>query len=276
MELGSLQLQFEPQSINAGIYEFDIGTSGSTTLVLQTILPPLILSSLASKKSTVRLIGGTHNPLAPTAEFLEKTFLPIINKQGPQVEINLARFGFFPRGGGQLDIDIEPSESLLPLYIGERKEIKQISASALLANLPYSIGQRELATIKKVLGSLSKSDVISTSLSAGPGNAVFIHIETDFVTETFSAIGSRGRKAELVASEASDKVLSYLAGRAQVGSHLADQLLIPFSLSGAGEFVTMPLSGHTLTNIATVKKFLDIEINVEHMEEGLEKVSFQS
>src|SRR6476620_518674 len=101
-EMGSGEVVFRPEGIRAGDYRFAIGTAGSTTLVLQTILPALIL---AGAPSHLTLEGGTHNPLAPPFDFLAQTFLPHLARFGPTVTATLARPGFFPAGGGRLEIE---------------------------------------------------------------------------------------------------------------------------------------------------------------------------
>lgn len=97
-EVGSREFTFIPGKIKPGDYTFDIGTAGSATLVLQTVLPPLMIASGASM---LRLQGGTHNVHAPPFEFLERTFLPLVSRLGPQIVIELVRYGFYPPGGGR-------------------------------------------------------------------------------------------------------------------------------------------------------------------------------
>ena len=113
-EIGSTHLVFEPGPIVAGDFEFKIGSAGSTLLVLQTVLPALLA---ADAPSTLRLEGGTHNPLAPSADFVEHAFLPVLRGMGAQVHVDLLRHGFFPAGGGQLRVRVTPAplEDLLKL-----------------------------------------------------------------------------------------------------------------------------------------------------------------
>jgi len=95
--LSSQVLEFRPGPVTPGNYRFAVGTAGSATLVLQTVLPSLLT---ASGSSTLTLEGGTHNPLAPSFDFLAKCFMPLIHRMGPTVELELKRPGFFPAGGG--------------------------------------------------------------------------------------------------------------------------------------------------------------------------------
>lgn len=147
-QIGSKQIKFHPRRTTPGDYRFDVGSAGSTTLILQTILPPLML---ADRSSTIELIGGTHNPFAPPVDFLALAFLPILNRMGPRVTLQLERPGFYPAGGGRLRFAIEPAASLKPLAIVRRGEIVRRRCQAVIANLPDHIAERELATVAAAL-----------------------------------------------------------------------------------------------------------------------------
>ncbi|MCA9800707.1 MAG: RNA 3'-terminal phosphate cyclase [Cyanobacteria bacterium HKST-UBA02] len=261
MELGSTRLTFEPQEPQPGHYEFDIGTAGSTTLVLQTVLPPLLLARQPSK---IILKGGTHNPMAPPVEFLSRTFLPLLERQGARVSLDLKSYGFYPGGGGIIETAIDPAGKLLPLHLEESLDLLSIKTAALVCRLPESIAQRELDELSQKLGSaIEGSAIINGERSGGPGNAVFVHVETGEITETFSALGKKGLRAEMVAGDAARQAKQYLETGAPVGEHLADQLLLPLALAGSGSFITGPPSSHTLTNIETIREFLDVRIEMQ-------------
>lgn len=259
--LGSTSLVFEPGAIRPGNYHFDIGTAGSTTLVLQTILPPLLA---AGGPSRLTLVGGTHNGLAPPFDFLARTFLPLLNRLGPAVAATLERPGFFPAGGGRLTAEIQPAPRLSPLCLGERGALRQQWARVLIAGLPPAIAGRECQVLRQRLGwpeECCRIEVLNPAW--GPGNIVLAGLEFEHVTEVFSAVGERGVKAEAVAGKAAAAALDYLAAGAPVGEHLADQLLLPLALAGSGSFRTGPLSSHFTTNLETIRRFLPVAIRTE-------------
>jgi RNA 3'-terminal phosphate cyclase (ATP) len=152
--LGSTELQFTPGEVSHGHYTFSIGTAGSTTLVLQTILPALMT---ADEATTVTLEGGTHNIHAPSIDFLQRAFLPLLARMGPIVEVELERHGFYPAGGGRVSATITPCPQVKPLNLVERGEVTHRRAVAVVANLPGSIAQRELAVVGEKLGVRSSS-----------------------------------------------------------------------------------------------------------------------
>lgn len=268
--VGSREFTFVPGEIVPGDYRFSIGTAGSTTLVLQTILPPLMI---ADKPSMLTLEGGTHNVHAPPFEFLEKTFLPLVNRLGPHVKIELERYGFYPPGGGRFHVIIEPARERNRLEMLERGEIRRARARALVVKLPPGIAERELNVIKERMDWEDSQLQIATSDNAfSPGNVLTIEIESDHVLEIFTGIGERGVRAETIAERAAGEACKYLAVDAPVGEHLADQLLIPLALSKGGSFLTGEPSLHTTTNIEIIKMFLDVDMTLKALDGGIWRI----
>lgn len=268
-ELGSRQITFEPGKLAPGDHEFRIGTAGSTSLVLQTILPALIIAGGPSK---ILLEGGTHNPMAPPFDFLNRTFLPLINRMGPQVHCTLERYGFYPKGGGSVVVSINPVPRLERLDIGERSYKLSCGADILLVNLPRHVGDREEQVLRKGVPELENIEVVESDRSPGIGNVVAVHITSSEVTETITALGEKGVRAETVAEAAAAAVRQYLDSGACVGEYLADQLLLPMAIGAGGSFITGDLSEHTRTNIYTIQRFLDIDINAKPLGNGLNVV----
>jgi RNA 3'-terminal phosphate cyclase (ATP) len=257
--LGSLELTFVPGEVRPGEYRFAVGTAGSATLVFQTVLPALLA---ASGSSRLALEGGTHNPFAPPFDFLDRAFLPLVRRMGPRVEVVLERPGFYPAGGGLFRASIEPAERLERLDLGERGDIKRRSARAIVSRLPLQIARRELTVVRHRLSWGEDCLHAEEVTSPGPGNILLIEIESENVTEVFTGFGERGVSAEAVAAGAIDEALSYIAGGAPVGVHLADQLLLPLALGGGGSFRTLAPSRHTATNAEVLKTFLDVDVRM--------------
>jgi len=263
--IGSQELLFEPGQVTPGEYHFSIGTAGSATLVLQTVLPSLLTVHKASK---LIIEGGTHNPYAPPFDFLNAVFIPILNQMGVTVDMTLHRFGFYPAGGGKIEININPSARLDPIDLLERGCLVHVQAKALVARLSKEIALRELDVIKKEL--LCKEEDlewVEVKDSSGPGNTVIIEVRSEKVTEAFVGFGELGKSAETVAREATDMVKKYLQSNVPVGKFLADQLLIPLALAKGGSFKTLAPSQHTMTNIEIIRLFLDTDIQVKQCDD---------
>jgi RNA 3'-terminal phosphate cyclase (ATP) len=255
---GSQALTFTPAAVHPATYHFDIGSAGSCLLVLQTILPALLL---AGAPSHVTLQGGTHNPAAPCFHFMDKVFLPLVNRMGPSVTAELTRWGFYPAGGGRVECHITPAAALAPLEIVRRGKIRHCALLAVVAHLPLHIAKREIeAFVRQIDWPAKQAEAREIRDSDGPGNVLLAEIHGEEVTELFTGFGRRGVPAEMVGRHLADDVRSYLNARAPVGPHLADQLLIPMAMAGRGYFRTCRPSNHTLTNMAVVQKFLDVRI----------------
>lgn len=265
-ELGGHELTFAPGTVRSGDYEFSIGTAGSATLVLQTVLPALITADGAS---TLRIEGGTHNPQAPTYDFIAGAYLPLIERMGPRVRIDLLRPGFYPRGGGLIRLQIEPVARLVPWELETRGELRSLTAEVILSRLPGHIAEREFYVLERDLPIPHDSLTLhSTEQSLSPGNAVTVFCESEQISEVFAAVGQRRVRAEQVAGDVVRETLSYLDADAPVGKYLADQLLVPMALAGAGTYVTSVPSRHTLTNIGVIEQMLGLRIGRAEIDES--------
>ena len=263
--IGSRAFSFDPETIKSGNFHFAIGSAGSCTLVFQTVLPALMISGGPSE---IILEGGTHNPFAPPYEFLEKAFLPVINRMGPRVDAVLEKPGFYPAGGGRLKVSINPAD-LNKVDLLERGNIINKIAVAAVANLPVNIANRELKVVREKLEwNRELLKVVEVENSQGPGNILTVEIESENINEVFTGFGERGVSAEKVANRTVKSVREYLVHDVPVGRHLADQLLIPMAMTGGGKFRTLSPSKHTTTNIEIIKKFLDVEIDINEYDQN--------
>lgn len=263
--IGSLQLSFAPTALCSGNYHFAVGTAGSCTLVLQTVLPALIL---ADGPSEILLEGGTHNPAAPPFDFLAGAFLPLLNRMGPSVKARLERPGFYPAGGGRMRVTVTPVRKLAPLHLLQRGNVVTQTARATVARLPLSIAEREIAVVRKKLAWADDClSVREAPDSSGPGNVLVLAVASEHLTEIFTGFGERGVNAETVAGRTVEEVLEYLDSGVPVGRHLADQLLLPLALAGEGAFRTLSPTAHTVTNIEVLRLFLDVNVKVEQQHE---------
>lgn len=264
-EVGSCEIEFRPGSIRPGDYRFAIGTAGSTTLVLQTVLPALLASRSAS---SVTVSGGTHNSHAPSVHFLKHAFAPILGRMGRDVDVRLERYGFYPAGGGLVTARVSPGERLSPVELFERGEVIGRRAIATVAGLSGAIAKRELGVIQSVLGWEDAAVRIEQLTDdVGPGNVLSVEVQAERVTEVFTGFGERGVSAEQVADGVAKSVRSYLAMGVPVWCHLADQLMLPMAIAGGGGFTTGRLSSHAETNAEVIEKFLPIKLH-RHVSEN--------
>lgn len=273
-EIGGREVTFQPREVVPGDYRFSVGTAGSATLVFQTVLPALMT---AGAPSCLILEGGTHNPLAPPFDFLEKSFLPLIGKMGPEVACTLDRPGFYPAGGGRFTVTVRPSPGLSRICLLARGEIRRQECRAIVARLPGTIGEREVKVVCDRLGwNMDNARIDSLEHSMGPGNILLIEFEFENVTEVITGFGMRGVRAEEVAERAVGEALRYMKAGVPVSVHLADQLLLPLAMAGGGSFRTLSPSLHTLTSIKVIESFLDVAIDCATVSEDVAEITVSS
>lgn len=260
--VGASELTFIPGPIAAGDYDFAIGTAGSCTLVLQTVLLALLH---ANQPSTIRISGGTHNAMAPPVQFLQRAWLPLLAQIGAEIGIDLLRYGFYPAGGGVVTASVQPCPRLAPLACLERGAFVDGHAEAFFAGIPSNVGSRQLAQVGAALGWEGRQlRLRGLPAEQGPGNALLLTLVYEQHTEVFAAFGARGITAEAVADAALSEAQAYIASGAAVGEHLADQLMLPLALAGSGRFTLSTVSGHAATNAAVIERFLPVTVRFEH------------
>lgn len=256
-ELNSQTLIFQPHKIKAGNYEFDIGSAGSTMLVFQTLLPALLLQEEAS---TVSIQGGTHNPFAPTADFIAQCFLPSLASIGVEVDFRLERAGFFPIGRGLMKAAIHPWRSRSYFSLLDRGILNEVTAHASGLNLKNGkdIMTRELNTLQSILSCSSTYQERLNGFSQG--NTLYVSVKLQNHTQLFTALGEFRKSAESIAQSLAGEVQNYLNSTAAVDVYLADQLLLPLALGKGGKFTAECISEHTRTQAAMIEMFTNNKI----------------
>jgi RNA 3'-terminal phosphate cyclase (ATP) len=265
-ELGSDRLRFAPGDVVPGSYEFDVGSAGSTALVLQTIVLPL---ALAAKESELRVRGGTHALWAPIQPFLEHAWLPHLREMGARLALELVQAGFYPAGGGEVVLRVEPS-TLGPLHLAPSHPELELSLTAIVANLGEGIARRELTSAAELLANERVQLHSATVRSPGPGNAIWLTARHGSSANVFSAIGERGVSAEDVGAACAQAFQKWRATGTSVEEHLADQLMLPIALAGEGSYTTSELTLHSRTNIEVIHAFTGKRLRVHELAAGFE------
>jgi RNA 3'-terminal phosphate cyclase (ATP) len=267
---GSTELTFSPRVVRSGDYAFDIGTAGSVSLVLQTIIPPLLR---AGGKSTVTLTGGTHVPFSPTFHYLAEVFAPMLRRLGAEVRLHIDAYGFYPRGGGKVRVEVLPARGSESLRLEERGRLVKLFGVSAVGNLPLHIAERQReAALDELHGRLHHLRVparIELLDAPGPGQGTFIFLrgEAEQCVAGFAALGAIGKRAEMVGAEAAQDLLAWYRSGAALDPHLADQLVLYLALAdGESRFTTAAITRHLLTNLWAIGQFREISYRVEGQE----------
>ena len=255
-ELGSTTLSFSPGAIRGGAYRFDVGSAGSATLVAQTVLPVLLR---APEPSEVAITGGTHIPWAPIWDFFAESYLPQLRTMGARVEAECPMRGFYPAGGGEIRLRVEPfrDADARPFAMEDRGALRRARVSAVVSGIPLAIAESEADILQEKFPELALERDVREVDSPGPGNAVWMTLEYERVTAVFSEVGSFDLSRKVVAHRVMNAARKYLKTGAPVGPHLADQLVVLIvALPGEGSYVKGKDTLHETTNWEVVRAFL--------------------
>jgi len=262
---GSSELFFAPVEIKGGKYEIDIGTAGSITLLLQSLMPAL---PFAKEKVELTVRGGTDVAWSPTIDYLQHVTLRALERLGYAGSVTLKKRGYYPRGGGEVSAVFEPCK-LRGFHFRKEGE-DRITGISHASNLPAHVPARQAEAAESLLleaGYGSRINVQSLELlSTGSG----ITLWSGYCGG--SALGERGLPAEKVGRRAAEEIVSELSSKASVDLHLADQLIPYMALAGNSSYTARELTLHAATNIWVTEQFLDVKFRIEE-KEGLFEVS---
>ncbi|MEW6592689.1 MAG: RNA 3'-terminal phosphate cyclase [Candidatus Hadarchaeota archaeon] len=269
LQLHSTEITFKPGSLEGGRHHIDIGTAGSTTLILQALMPA---AAFTQNPVEVEINGGTDNPFAPPVDFLKNVTLPTLRKMGYRGEVVCLQRGHYPKGGGVLRAKIEPVEKLMPLHLTGPGKVAKVSGLTHAVRLPEKIAVRMAHAASSTLIQFGHSNVkIKTETyepsqdpHLGPGTGITLWAETENgAVLGASSLGKLGKPAEQVGKEAAENLAKEIKTGAAVDRHLTDQLIPYLALAeGVSEITSSELTMHTLTNISLVEQILGVKFEV--------------
>ncbi|MEM4255551.1 MAG: RNA 3'-terminal phosphate cyclase [Candidatus Norongarragalinales archaeon] len=260
--IGSQKMIFNPpEKIDFGKINIDIGTAGSITLVMQTLLLPLAFSGA---KRTVEIKGGTHVAWSPPFEHFEKVFLPAAAKFGVRAECVLKKHGFYPQGGGVVEITVHPCKQLKPVELLKRGKLKSIEGISAVANLPIEIAGRQKKSSLNTLAVQNVSLKIQSKTvdASGQGTYVFLQANYEHGNAGFSALGEKGKPAERVGEEVARKFLEFQTSDYAVDEHLGDQLIPLTALAQGKSVIRAKKTEHLLSNASACEKLLGVKFSI--------------
>jgi len=263
----SVELVFAPKEVTGGDFSFDVGTAGSTLLVLQTIVPAL---AFAREKSIVTIRGGTHVPFSPSFHYAAHVLVPALRRIGIDLSLGIGSYGFYPRGGGEMRAEVGPPATIRPLSLIERGRVLAVKGWSAVGGLPMAIALRQRDAVRKALASRMGNETFNVEIEAisvptpGQGTFLFLLLETEHSVAGFASLGERGKRAEEVGEEAAAALADHWETGAALDPHLPDQLAPFLSLCAQGSaFTTSRVTEHLVTNLGTIESFRNFSHAIE-------------
>jgi RNA 3'-terminal phosphate cyclase (ATP) len=276
-KLGSRELWFKPKEVKGGCFEAEIGTAGSISMLLMTVLPICLFA-----KETVQLRvskGGTDVSNAPTINYMRNVFLPMLRRMGVNASITVHRYGYYPKGMGEVTLTVEPCKELQPICLeslGEITAIKGVSVCTFLAE--KRVAERQAKAAKDYLRKAGyEADIqiindMSNPLQKGSSLVLWAETSTGAIIGA-DAIGELKKTSEAVGVEAAEKLYEDLRVKATVDVHMSDMLIPYMALAkGSSVYLVRKVSDHLETNIWLAEKLLGVKFNIKGIVGGLYRV----
>jgi RNA 3'-phosphate cyclase len=270
---GEKELEFRPSGVKPGRFNFNIGTAGSITLVLQTLLIPTVFNN-SKGDFKITIIGGTDVNWSPTFDYFNHVFLEHLMKVGFTIEAHLLRRGYYPKGGGEVVLKIKPNKNYSSLDLVSRGKFLKIVSIITSSHLPDHVPMRMKKSAARLLDNYSHVEIetFPDQPSYSPGTSILLYSKFENTVLGASNLGAKGVPAERVGAEVVEMLNVELENRGTVDINAADQLVPYLALIG-GSITVRKISEHTKTNIWLVEQFFDKKFRVED-QKGFFKISF--
>lgn len=260
LALRSTRLAFTPGVLTGFEGEIAIGTAGSITLLLQCLVPAALFADRTTK---VRITGGTDVRWSPPLEFYTHVFLPALRELGCELQLDLRRRGYYPKGGGLVDLTVTPARRLNGRVFRKPEHAAEIAGVSHSCGLPAHVVDRQAKAARHVLKDAGYDPAIKAepeergTWTTGSGITLWSGYKSG------SALGERGKRAELVGEEAAAGILTELEAPGTVDLHLADQLVPYLALAtGSSELRVREMTKHLETNLYITQQFLEVNFTV--------------
>jgi RNA 3'-terminal phosphate cyclase (ATP) len=262
LEPGSAEISFRPGTLVGGKHAFDVGTAGSVTLVLQACLPVALASPEGAR---ITLTGGTDVQWSPPLDYFARVFLPLLRRMGGAVDLLTERRGYYPRGGGQIEVVVQPTAKFAAVPLSEAGPVQRVRGIAHVSNLPDEIPRRMKASAVRRIHGIEDVTIEERTYrgeeAIGQGGAVVLWADMERTGLGSSSLAERGKSSERVGEEAAESLAAEIVSGATLDVHAADQLLVYLAQTGgSSSFYVREATGHLRTMAWLVPLFLPVTI----------------
>jgi RNA 3'-phosphate cyclase len=259
--IGSQTIEFVPKKIKGNHFSIDIGTAGSIALVLQTLVLPAIH---AEEEVVLEIIGGTDVPWSPNIEYFQEVFCRNVNKMGIEIESEILKYGFYPKGGGKVKVKITPCKKLIPWNCIERGNVKRYDIRSIVSKSleKAKVAERQIEGAKKIIPNFD-CEYFEYVDTFSPGSTAHIHAHCDNSVIGATIFGEIGKPAEKVGEEAAISLMKQINSNACLDEHMADQILPYIALAGNSKVSVAEITNHCKTNMWVIEKFLPVKFEIK-------------
>ena len=269
LEAGSPRIAFRPGDLVGGEHAFDVGTAGSVTLVVQACLP---VAFAATASTHLRVVGGTDVKWSPPLDAFARVFLPWVRRLGGEVDLLSHRRGYYPRGGGEVELMVQPTAAWSPVQLSEPGAVERVRGIAHVSNLPEDIPKRmKQAALRRLHGvpdAKIEERVYPSEDAVGQGGALVLWAEREHTLLGADSLAERGKSSERVGEDAAAALEAELLSGATVDLHTADQIVTYLALSERpSSFMVREVGGHLRAMAWLIPQFLDRRVEFQSIGE---------
>ncbi|MCP8322814.1 MAG: RNA 3'-terminal phosphate cyclase [Candidatus Methylarchaceae archaeon HK02M2] len=277
LKIGADKVSFIPSKMHSTSIKLDIGSAGSITLLLQAVIPSVSLSNINAE---LEIVGGTDVRWSPTMNYFTRVVLPIYELLGIDVELQVKRRGYYPKGGGIVGVKIKPSKEPKALNLISSKNPLP-SIISICSKLPRSVAERQMKAAKKYLANQGievKTFETGIEDSISPGSSILIYSmgkQGPFLGS--DAIGVKGKPSEKVGRDAAKLFLSEYLSNAPIDGHLGDMIVpfLPF-IKGQSRFKVSRVTSHLTSNLYVASIFTKCQYSIDEMPDNTAIVCIKS
>lgn len=258
-QLGSKEITFIPHRVEGGTFHFDIGTAGSTTLLLQTLIPACLRED---QPTTITVQGGTDTLWCPPSMHFQHVFLEALQRIGITLSLEIKRYGFYPKGGGEMRLTLYPFDGFQPIHFVERGSLERLKIYSLASDhlQQKQVAERMAQEFQKLLP--ESMAVVHYVKTLSPG--CLLHSVAQFHKYAVGEglLGDVRLSAENVGKTVALKTQTLLLQQG-VDGYLGDQLMLYMAMAGKGEVLVPAITDHMRTNAAVIEQFLPVKFTFE-------------
>ncbi len=261
-KIGSKEIEFIPKDIKGDYFSIDIGTAGSIALVLQTLIPVCIH---ADNEVELEITGGTDVAWSPNMEYFQEVFCGIVKKMGIEIESEILKYGFYPKGGGKVKVRIKPCKELKSINLVERGNVTRYDIRSIVSKFleKAKVAERQIEGAKKIIPKFD-CEYFEYVDTLSPDSATHIHAHCDNSVLGSTVLGEIGKPSEKVGEECARNLMKQINSNACLDDHMADQILLYIALTKNSKVSVAEITNHCKTNMWVIEKFLPVKFEIKN------------